>query len=56
MLKQIQDALRQVDFDAVLITSPQNRRYATGIPSSAPGMSYSAARSASNALILSKIF
>ena len=35
MLKQIQDALRQVDFDAVLITSPQNRRYATGFPSSA---------------------
>lgn len=35
MLKQIQDALRQAEFDAVLITSPQNRRYATGFPSSA---------------------
>lgn len=35
MLKQIQQALRGADFDAVLITSPQNRRYATGFPSSA---------------------
>lgn len=35
MLKQIQKALRESDFDAVLITSPQNRRYATGFPSSA---------------------
>lgn len=35
MLKKIQNALRQSDFDAVLITSPQNRRYATGFPSSA---------------------
>lgn len=35
MLKFIQDALRQTDFDAILITSPQNRRYATGFPSSA---------------------
>ena len=29
MLKQIQEALRQADFDAILITSPQNRRYVT---------------------------
>lgn len=35
MLQQIQKALRESDFDAVLITSPQNRRYATGFPSSA---------------------
>ncbi len=35
MLKQIQEALRQADFDAILITSPQNRRYVTGFPSSA---------------------
>lgn len=35
MLKQIQTALREADVDAVLITSPQNRRYATGFPSSA---------------------
>lgn len=35
MLKQIQKALRQSDFDAVLITSPQNRRYVTGFLSSA---------------------
>lgn len=35
MLKNIQRALRQTEFDAVLITSPQNRRYATGFPSSA---------------------
>ena len=35
MLQQIQNALRQSDLDAVLITSPQNRRYATGFPSSA---------------------
>lgn len=35
MLKKIQQALCQADFDALLITSPQNRRYATGFPSSA---------------------
>ena len=35
MLKQIQKALQQADYDAILITSPQNRRYATGFPSSA---------------------
>ncbi len=35
MLKEIQQALRQSKFDAVLLTSPQNRRYATGFPSSA---------------------
>ncbi len=35
MLKQIQTALREADVDGVLITSPQNRRYATGFPSSA---------------------
>ena len=35
MLKQIQKALQQTDYDAVLITSPQNRRYVTGFPSSA---------------------
>lgn len=35
MLKKIQNALRQAGVDAVLLTSPQNRRYATGFPSSA---------------------
>ncbi|MDO4175322.1 MAG: aminopeptidase P family protein [Eubacteriales bacterium] len=35
MLKQIQDALRRAGIDAALLTSPQNRRYATGFPSSA---------------------
>lgn len=35
MLRQIQQALREADYDAVLITSPQNRRYATGFPSTA---------------------
>ncbi|MGN1031379.1 MAG: M24 family metallopeptidase, partial [Butyricicoccaceae bacterium] len=36
MLEQLQQALRaQKDFDALLITSAANRRYATGFPSSA---------------------
>ena len=36
MLKQLQEALcRQEEFDALLITSEANRRYATGFPSSA---------------------
>lgn len=35
MLKQIQDVLCASDVDALLLTSPQNRRYATGFPSTA---------------------
>ena len=35
MREAIQQAIKQAGIDAVLLTSPQNRRYATGFPSSA---------------------